>query len=111
MARPPLKAQELADTLAAAIRAGEVLPGSWLPPERELAEAHGVSRGTARQAAQLLTETGLVEFVPGSGTRVRPAVSRRASDEPVDVRAELAAVRRLLLESEARLAAIEKHLG
>ena len=104
MARPPVKAQEIADALATAIRKGEVLPGAWLPPERQLAEDHGVSRGTARQAAQILADAGLVELVPGSGARVRGGAA-------TDVREELAAVRRLLQESEARLAAIEKRLG
>ena len=39
-----------------------------LPNEEQLAKAHGVARGTIRQALQLLTEEGLIERARGRGT-------------------------------------------
>jgi DNA-binding FadR family transcriptional regulator len=110
MARPPVRAQELADVLGAQIHAGKLPPHNWLPSERELAETHGVSRSTVRQATQILAGLGLVDLVAGSGTRVR-ARGPAAPPEGQAVIGELAVVRRLLREADARLAAIEKRLG
>ena len=39
---------------------GALAPGDRLPPERELAAAHGVSRMTVRQALQMLESRGLL---------------------------------------------------
>lgn len=44
-----------------------------LPNEQELAETHGVARGTIRQALQVLTEEGLIERARGRGTVTVPA--------------------------------------
>ena len=107
MARPPVKAQELADGLADRIRSGELAAGAWLPSERQLAETHGLGRSTVRQAAQILADGGLIELVAGSGARVRPL--GESADE--DMRGELQRVRRRLDEMEARLAAVEAHFG
>ena len=71
MAKPPVKAQQLADLLAERIRAGELAAGEWLPSERQLAESHDVGRSTARQAVQILADNGMVESVSGSGARVK----------------------------------------
>lgn len=43
-----------------AIAGGELSAGDRLPPERALAEAHGVSRMTVRQALQVLESRGLL---------------------------------------------------
>jgi GntR family transcriptional regulator len=43
-----------------AIADGRLAPGDRLPPERELAVAHGVSRMTVRQALQMLESRGLL---------------------------------------------------
>jgi len=60
--------------LAALVRdriAGEQLaPHTLLPSERELGDAHGVSRMTARQALTLLEREGLVYRRPPRGTFV-----------------------------------------
>ena len=45
-------------------------PGDKLPPERELAEALGVSRTSVRQALKVLEASHLVECHIGSGTYV-----------------------------------------
>ncbi len=56
--------------------------GDWLAPERDLAAALGVSRGTLRKALQRLSERGEIVRRPGSGTYLatsdlRPGVQRR----------------------------------
>jgi GntR family transcriptional regulator len=60
----------LAEALAAAIAAGQPAVGENLPTEAKLAEAHGVSRATVREALRRLRDQGLVEPVHGVGTRV-----------------------------------------
>ena len=62
--------QKLAQRLRKQIAAGEQAPGSRLPTEMELAEAHGVSRITVRRALQLLEEEGLILRRPKIGTFV-----------------------------------------
>ena len=50
-------------------------PGYRLPPERELAEAFGVSRTVVREAVKALEARGVLESTTGSGIYVRPADS------------------------------------
>lgn len=76
MPRPPTKAEAISRTLASRIIEGQLIPGSWLSPERELAKEFSVDRSTVRRACQMLAEQGLVSLHPGSGVQVR-------SDEPV----------------------------
>jgi DNA-binding FadR family transcriptional regulator len=66
----PLKEQVL-QQLRRLIEDGHLSPGDQLPPERELAERLGVSRGTVREAVQFLHALGVVEIRHGSGTFVR----------------------------------------
>jgi GntR family transcriptional regulator len=61
---------QIEDQLAARIESGELRAGDRLPPERELAEALGVSRMTVRQALSSLAGRGLVERGVGRGTFV-----------------------------------------
>jgi GntR family transcriptional regulator len=60
----------MADHIAARIDAGELLPNTRLPAERDLADEYGVSLGTARRATKELRERGLVVTVPVKGTFV-----------------------------------------
>jgi DNA-binding FadR family transcriptional regulator len=62
---------ELEGRLAQAILDGELAPGMLLPPERALAERHGVNRTSLRQALARLERSGLIETRQGSGSRVR----------------------------------------
>jgi DNA-binding FadR family transcriptional regulator len=62
---------ELEDRLAQAILDGELAPGALLPPERALAERHGVNRTSLRQALGRLERSGLIATRQGSGSRVR----------------------------------------
>src|SRR3954447_15658904 len=65
--------RQVADQLAAEIASGELPPGHRVPSERVIAERHGLSRMTARQAVELLLRRGLVYRRPGSGTYVAAA--------------------------------------
>ncbi|MFF8729273.1 FadR/GntR family transcriptional regulator [Streptomyces sp. NPDC015171] len=53
------------------ILAGRHPAGSYLPPERELADGFGVTRTTLKHAFGRLVQSGLLETRHGVGTRVR----------------------------------------
>ncbi|WP_433250452.1 GntR family transcriptional regulator [Streptosporangium sp. CA-135522] len=59
------------EVVAAALRqdivSGTLSQGSQLPQEMALAEQHGVSKGTARQALQMLAAEGRITAVHGKG--------------------------------------------
>ncbi|MGI9099952.1 MAG: GntR family transcriptional regulator [Solirubrobacteraceae bacterium] len=78
--RPVYK--QIADLLRAAIMSGELAAGQRLPSEQELVDAHGVARGTIRQAVMLLRSEGLIEVQHGRGSfvRARPPVRRLGHD-------------------------------
>lgn len=57
-------------TLQGRILSGELKAGEWLPPEREMAEQMGVSRGSLHQAILSLEYQGFVSIVPRRGTVV-----------------------------------------
>ncbi|WP_433242198.1 GntR family transcriptional regulator [Streptosporangium sp. CA-135522] len=58
--------RQLADELRAGISDGTYPPGSRLPSESELAQRHGVSRGTVRQAFAALAADGLISSRKGT---------------------------------------------
>ena len=55
--------EHVAAAISAAITAGEISPGSPLPPTADLAQKHKVSPGTVRRAIKLLADWGLVDDV------------------------------------------------
>jgi GntR family transcriptional regulator len=61
---------QLADLLEAQIKAGKLAPGDRLPSEKQLVQEHGVARGTARRAVEVLRERGLVITIQARGTFV-----------------------------------------
>jgi DNA-binding FadR family transcriptional regulator len=61
---------QIADQIRSLITAGEFLPGSRLPAERELAKRFGVSRPSMREALIALEVEGHVDVRPGSGILV-----------------------------------------
>lgn len=65
-----IKRRRLSDDVSAQIQmriaSGELRSGDKLPPERELAERFGVSRGAVREALRTLERTGLVSLQAGS---------------------------------------------
>lgn len=66
--------QRVQSTLREAIQAGSFARGGGLPPERELADALGISRVTVRNAVKGLVDEGLLESRQGAGTFVRPHI-------------------------------------
>jgi GntR family transcriptional regulator len=61
---------QLAAILRAAIQRGEIEPDRPLPSYLTLMQEHGVARGTAAKAVQVLVGEGLVRIVPGRGAYV-----------------------------------------
>ena len=66
----PIKTRRLSDQVSAEIQvriaAGDLRSGDKLPPERELAENFGVSRGAVREALRNLERTGMVSLQAGA---------------------------------------------
>ena len=56
------------------IWSGEISPGSLLPTQKELAINFGVGLSTIREAIKALAHIGMVEVIPGKGTRIFPDV-------------------------------------
>jgi GntR family transcriptional regulator, transcriptional repressor for pyruvate dehydrogenase complex len=106
MAKPPIKAQELADRLAEAIESGELPPGRYLPPERAMALEHDVARSVINRAVGMLADRGLIELRKGSSPRVIGPTTATALDATA-VHGELAAIRAELREMNDRLRALE----
>lgn len=59
--------QQLYRQLRYKIEAGDWLPGTQLPSEREMAAYHGICRQTARKALELLAYEGYVAVHQGRG--------------------------------------------
>lgn len=101
------------DNIRAMIRSGELSPGERLPPEHELAERLGVSRGSLREAVRALSQIKVLDVRRGDGTYVTSlAPSELLSGmvfamELLQVQGleEVVEVRRLLLPPAAALAA------
>ena len=76
--------QQIAEQLRMLITAGEFLPGSRLPAERDLAKQLGVSRPSVREALIALEVEGWVEVRTGSGVYVLDRSSApTARDTPI----------------------------
>jgi GntR family transcriptional regulator len=106
--RPVFK--QIADRLRAAIVSGELAPGARLPSEQALIDAHGVARGTIRDAVNLLRSEGLVRTEHGRGTfvRDRPPVRRLAHDRFARRHRERGRAAYLAeLEAEGRVAEVQ----
>jgi GntR family transcriptional repressor for pyruvate dehydrogenase complex len=77
----PIKAKRVSDQAYEQIRdlifRGQLKPGDQIMPERELAQALGVSRPTVREAIKRLVTMGLLEHRQGQGTFVRSTDSQR----------------------------------
>lgn len=63
--------RDVAKELRQRILRGDVGPGEYLPPRKELAAEFGVGMSTVHEALQALTAVGLVASHPGKGTWVR----------------------------------------
>jgi len=77
--------RQVAAALRQEIDSGALAVGQQLPPERELAERHGLARNTLRRVLQVLEDEGLLERHVGRGTFVRalsPAAGALAPRAP-----------------------------
>ncbi|WP_158291700.1 FadR/GntR family transcriptional regulator [Lampropedia puyangensis] len=63
-------ANTAAFTLQQRIMRGEYAAGEFLPPQRSLADELDISRASLREALSMLETLGLVQMLPGKGTRV-----------------------------------------
>lgn len=74
--------QNVAGQIEDAIIEGKMIPGTKLPPERELTEMLGVSRGTVREALRALEQKGLIEIKLGvnGGAMVKPLNTDQLSE-------------------------------
>ena len=99
--------KDLVASLIAEMEQGRYPVGARLPAERELAQAHDVSRPTVREAIIALEAQGLVEVRVGSGAYVRRLPGQQ--DKPgFGITAFEVTEARLLFEGEAAaLAATE----
>jgi GntR family transcriptional regulator len=68
----------LSEYLIREVASGRLLPGSRLPPERELAESLGVAVGTLRKALARLQDEGVIEAIQGSGNYIRNSAEAKA---------------------------------
>ena len=59
-------AAQIADQLREAIASGVWNPGDRLPPEWQMAQTYGVSRGTVREALRLVAANNLINSVRGA---------------------------------------------
>ncbi|MHA6803336.1 FadR/GntR family transcriptional regulator [Salinifilum ghardaiensis] len=113
----PLSA-DLAERLLGAVIDGTHPPGAALPPEAELAEQHGVSRLTVREAVSSLRAQNIVHIRRGLGTYVNEPgtwtaldpVIRAANAGPAHgaLSESLLEARRVLEEGAAELAAAKR---
>lgn len=93
--------QRIADALARGIGDGSWPAGTRLPSERELAEKHGVSRPTIREAMIALEIRGMVETRHGAGIFVTGKAVEPGAIAELDVGAFELMEARLLFEADA----------
>jgi LacI family transcriptional regulator len=82
--RPRLQRLSLVDQLDVALREGLARGDwpDWLPSERQLCADLQVGRNSLRAALQRLADEGMVEIVPGQGTRNSGRISDPPTPEP-----------------------------
>lgn len=95
--RPVPKFRRVADALIAEMRRGTRPPGSRLPTQRELTDAHGWATGV--RARKALVDEGWAVAVAGSGLFVPDVLPA----DPVDVQQQLR-------EHERRISLLEQQL-
>ncbi|MFG2822507.1 aminotransferase class I/II-fold pyridoxal phosphate-dependent enzyme [Kitasatospora sp. NPDC048365] len=75
------RANEIAADIERAVGAGELEPGTALPPLRDLATELGVNPNTVAAAYRLLRERGVIETAGRRGSRIRPRPATTPRDE------------------------------
>lgn len=78
--------QDVVEQIQDAILQGTLKPGDKLPPERELKETFGASRGTLREALRILEQKGLITIKTGvAGGAVVHALTTDQVSESLDL--------------------------
>jgi len=78
--------QDVVEQIQDAILQGKLKPGDKLPPERELKEMFGASRGTLREALRILEQKGLITIKTGvTGGAVVNALTTDQISESLDL--------------------------
>jgi DNA-binding transcriptional MocR family regulator len=72
--------QRLADAISRDVEAGRLASGDRLPPQRELADALGLTVGTITRAYQIASRRGLIAGEVGRGTYVQALPGGREDD-------------------------------
>jgi DNA-binding FadR family transcriptional regulator len=103
--RPRQRYEDVADRIAADIRAGRLVPGERLPSERDLARRLEVGRASVREAIAALQVAGMLETRPGSGSFVAAGAAERTRETHDASPSDLLEARALLEPTVARLAA------
>jgi DNA-binding GntR family transcriptional regulator len=109
--------QQLAELLLGQIADGTYALGDPFPTEIELAEAHGMARGTVRRALSRLEQLGMISRRPRVGTVViatRPVAPYQAVAQSAKDIAQLAAETRLVKPTMGRIvldAPLARRLG
>jgi GntR family transcriptional regulator, transcriptional repressor for pyruvate dehydrogenase complex len=85
----PKSGRSLAARLEASILSGKLPPGSKLPGEKSLAQAHDLSRAAVREALETLKARGLITSRRGSGSYVAVDAGSAALSASVGVYAAL----------------------
>lgn len=75
---PTLLHDQVAAEIRRAIADGEAMPGTRLPPARDLAAVIGVNTNTVLRALRLLRDEGLLEFGRGHSVKVAGTPDRSA---------------------------------
>lgn len=71
------------DRVASWLEEVGALPGERLPPERQLSEKLGISRGELRKAMMALETEGMVERHVGRGTFLKATAASTSKDAPL----------------------------
>lgn len=104
---------EVQQALRHEIESGQLEPGMTVPPERRLAEIHGVSVGTVRKAVLNLVNEGYLYRVQGKGSFVAGTALRRESlryyrflshfnDQEIDLKVKLLDLKTIKIFAEAK---------
>jgi len=104
--RPRQRYEDVADRIAADIRAGRLAPGERLPSERHLARRLEVGRASVREAIASLQVAGMIETRPGSGSFVAANAAERTRQGHDASPSDLLEARTLFEPAVARVAAL-----
>jgi GntR family transcriptional repressor for pyruvate dehydrogenase complex len=109
---PPTTFEETVERLGTAIRLGLLVPGTQLPPERDLADQLRISRSTLRQALTTLVQSGHLVSLRGraGGTFVaeEPPLGQKAEGEVLGEEARAVLDYRVAIETGATVLASER---